>query len=176
MSKYLRPGLHAAIDAAGYHIRRKLSADGVETWIYPDEVQPIIDSYTLAQAQSHLKKLIGIDAARQYDAGVLSSYGYTPSPHETNGWLKKEEEALAYQAWVDNGANGQPPKTDKIDPRVTPSNPLGAEVSSILSNAASLHELEDAISAWTQAKKDLVDALVDLDASEAIDIYSDAPV
>ena len=176
MSICTRPGVQSYVIDSGYDMVGSHDQSGTLTWIYPEEAQAIIDGYTLAQAQSHLKKLIGIDAARQYDAGVLASYGYTPSPHETNGWLKKEEEALAYQAWVDNGANGQPPKTDKIDPRVTPSNPLGAEVSSILSNAASLHELEDAISAWTQGKKDGINALTSLDDSEAIDIYSDAPV
>ena len=176
MSEYLRPGLHQAIHDAGYFIRRKLSSTGVETWVYPQEAQAIIDGFTLEQAKSYLKTQIGIDVTRQYDEGVLSSYGYTPSPHETNGWLLKESEAVAYQSWVSAGSNGQPPSTGKINPRVTVANTLPNEVASIISNATALHTREDAINAWAQGKKDLVNALVDLDASESLDIYSDAPV
>jgi len=137
--------------------------------------QLLIDSFTVAQAQDQLKLKLRIKVAEQYNDGIEGAYGYAPSPHETNGWLAKETEAVAYQAWVDAGSNGKAPDTKKINSRITKNNTLAKEADSIIAKAGALHTLEDAINAWAQSKKDLINAAITFDDLAAIDLYSGAP-
>ena len=172
------PGLDDAIGAAGQSVIYSEDHAGVGAWAFSDllAVQAVIDGYTVDDAKTWLKSQLRIVVTDQYDKGVLLSYGASPSQHEANGWLLKEAQALAYQAWLTLGGNGEPPATTKIDPRVTGNNPLETEITAVLAKAAALHGLEDAINAWAQAKKDLINSALTFDELAAIDIYSGAPV
>jgi len=54
-------------------------------------------------------------------------------------------------------------------------NTLAKEADSIIAKAGALHTLEDAINAWAQSKKDLINAAVSFDDLAAIDLRSGAP-
>ena len=92
------------------------------------------------------------------------------------GWREKESQAQAYQDWLNNGSVGDAPATPMLDARVTANNPLATEAAAVLAKASALHGMEDAINAWVQGKKDLLNAAITFDDLSAIDLYSGAPI
>lgn len=172
------PGIVEAIEAAGYHVVIRFAADGTETAESSDDtaVQSIIDGYTVAEARDYLKLQLRMATSSQYDRGIESSYGYTPSNYESDGWIAKEAQANSYQDWVNGGSVGDAPATPALDPHVTASNTLADETAAVLAKAAALHGLEDAIKAWAQGKKDQINAATTFAELLAIDLQSGAPV
>lgn len=156
-------GLHAAIRAAGLHLR-----DENGTWIADDEaaVQAIIDSFTVAEAAAYVCQDIEAEAKRLRDKAIKSI-----SPGEMAGWSIKLAEAARFS--VSGDPADAPLLAAEAAARGTD---LATMLVKVRANAGAFAALEAQIGGTAGRHRDAVRALDSFEAVAAYDWSAGWPV